>query len=219
MTDSASPDSRARTQPRPRKTVSASPDPRARTQPRPRKTVSASRDPRAWTQPRPRATDSASPDPRAQTQPRPRKTISASPDPRARTQPRLWKTVSALPDPRARTQPRLRKTVSASPDPRVRTQPRPRRSHCLARPQARTDHVTRGASITLPLASSGYGEQDRRPIWLAPVKQAMMAPRVLHDDGSYQPLTEARRRQQGSDSPDSFTSIGPKRSSDSHDIT
>jgi hypothetical protein len=28
----------------------------------------------------------------------------------------------------------------------------------------------RGTIITLPLASSGYGEQDRRPIWLAPVK-------------------------------------------------
>jgi hypothetical protein len=28
-----------------------------------------------------------------------------------------------------------------------------------------------------------------------------MAPRVLHDDGGSQPLTEARRRQQGSDSP------------------
>jgi hypothetical protein len=41
----------------------------------------------------------------------------------------------------------------------------------------------RGAIITLPLASSGYGEQDRRPIWLAPVKHVMMAPRVLHDDG------------------------------------
>jgi hypothetical protein len=36
---------------------------------------------------------------------------------------------------------------------------------------ARTDHVTGGAIITLPLASSGYGEQDRRPIWLAPVNK------------------------------------------------
>jgi hypothetical protein len=27
---------------------------------------------------------------------------------------------------------------------------------------------TGGAIITLPLADSGYGEQDRRPIWLAP---------------------------------------------------
>jgi hypothetical protein len=176
-------------------------------------------DPRARTQPRPRTMDSASPDPRARTQPRLRTTVFASPDPRARTQPRLRKTVSASLDPRARTQPRLRKTVSASPDPRARTQPRPRRSHHLARPQARTDHVTGGGIITLPLASSGYGEQDRRPIWLAPVKQVMMAPRMLHDDGGSQPLTEARRRQQGSDIPDSCASTGLKRSSDGHDIT
>jgi hypothetical protein len=47
----------------------------------------------------------------------------------------------------------------------------------------------------------------------------MMAPRVLHDDGGYQPLTEARRRQQGSDSPDSCTSTRLKHSSDGHDIT
>jgi hypothetical protein len=77
----------------------------------------------------------------------------------------------------------------------------------------------RGAIITLPLASSGYREQDLCPIWLAPIKQVMMAPRVLHDDGGSQPLTEARRRQQGSDSPDSCTSMGLKRSSDGHDIT
>jgi hypothetical protein len=77
----------------------------------------------------------------------------------------------------------------------------------------------RGAIITLPLASSGYGEQDRRPIWLAPVKKVMMAPRVLHDDSGSQPLTEARRRQQRSNSPDSYTSTGLKRSSDGHDIT
>jgi hypothetical protein len=44
----------------------------------------------------------------------------------------------------------------------------------------------------------------------------MMAPRVLHDDGGSQPLTEARRRQQG---PDSCAPTGLKRSSDSHDIT
>jgi hypothetical protein len=47
----------------------------------------------------------------------------------------------------------------------------------------------------------------------------MMAPRVLHDDGGSQSLTEARRRQQGPDSPDSYASTGLKRSSDSHDIT
>ena len=162
---------------------------------------------------------SASPDPRARAQPRPRTMVSASPDPRARTPPRPQTTVSASPDPRARTQPRPRTTVSASADPRARTQPRPRRNHRFARPWARADHATRGAIITLPLASPGYGEQDRRPIWLAPVKQVMMAPRVLHDDGGSQPPTEARRRQQGPDSPDSCASTGLKRSFDGHDIT
>jgi hypothetical protein len=96
---------------------------------------------------------------------------SASPDPRARTPPRPRKTVSTSPDPRARTPPRPRKTVSASPDPRARTPPRPRRSHRLARPRARTDHAAGGYIITLPLASSGYGEQDRCPIWLTPVNK------------------------------------------------
>ena len=69
------------------------------------------------------------------------------------------------------------------------------------------------------LASSGYGEQDRRPIWLAPLKQIMIAPRVLRDDDDSQPLTEARRRQQGLDSPDSCPSARLQRSSDGHDIT
>jgi hypothetical protein len=47
----------------------------------------------------------------------------------------------------------------------------------------------------------------------------MMAPRVLHDDDGSQPLTEARRRQQGLDSPDSCPSARLQRSSDGHDIT
>jgi hypothetical protein len=162
---------------------------------------------------------SASADPRARTQPRLRKTVSASPNPRARAPPRPRTTVSASPDPRARTRPRPRTTVFASPDPRVRTQPRHRRSHRLARPRARTDHIAGGYIITLPLASSGYGEQDRRPIWLAPVKQVMMAPHVLHDDSGSQPPTEARIRQQGSDSPDTCASTRFKRSSDGHDAT
>jgi hypothetical protein len=80
------------------------------------------------------------------------------------------------------------------------TRPRPRRSLCLAQPRARTDHATGGVIITLPLASSGYGGQDQRPIGLAPVKQVMMAPRVLHDDGGSLPPygskeTSARTRQ------------------------
>ena len=116
----------------------------------------------------------------------------------------------ASPEPRARTQPWPRTTVSASPDLRFgldldldlgrQTRPRPRRSLRLALPRARTNHITGGAIITLPLASSGYGEQDRRPIWLTPVKQIMMAPRVLHDDDGSQPPygskeTSARTRQ------------------------
>jgi hypothetical protein len=47
----------------------------------------------------------------------------------------------------------------------------------------------------------------------------MMAPRVLNDDGGSQPLMEARRLQQGSDSPDSCTSTRLKHSSDGHGIT
>jgi hypothetical protein len=46
----------------------------------------------------------------------------------------------------------------------------------------------------------------------------MMAPRVLHDDGDSQTLTEARRRQQRLDSPDSCPSARLQRSSDDHDI-
>jgi hypothetical protein len=91
-------------------------------------------------------------------------------------------------------------------------EPPPRPTSGLDRPPHR------GSIITLPLASSGYGEQDRRPIWLAPVKHVMMAPRVLHDGGGSQPLTEARRRQQGPDSSDSCTPTGLRRSSDDHDI-
>jgi hypothetical protein len=46
----------------------------------------------------------------------------------------------------------------------------------------------------------------------------MMVPRVLHDDGDSQTLTEARRRQQGLDSPDSCPSARLQRSSDDHNI-
>jgi hypothetical protein len=47
----------------------------------------------------------------------------------------------------------------------------------------------------------------------------MMAPRVLHDDGGSRPLTEARRRQEGLNSPDSCPSSRLQRSFDGHDIT
>jgi hypothetical protein len=130
--------------------------------------------------------------------------------------------------PKAQTRAQPRKTTnSASPDPGVgldlnlrrQTQPRPRRSLRLALPRARTDHVIGGAIITLPLANYGYGEQDRRPIWLAPVKQTMMAPCMLHDDDGSQPPYGSKERQQGLDSPDSCPSARLQRSSDGHDIT
>jgi hypothetical protein len=63
--------------------------------------------------------------------------------------------------PGARTRPRPRKTDSTS----TSEEPPPRPTQGSDRPR----HI--GAIITLPLASSGYGEQDRRPIWLAPVNK------------------------------------------------
>jgi hypothetical protein len=94
--------------------------------------------------------DSASPDPRARTQPRPRKTVSASPD--------LWLGLDL--DLGRRTPPRPTPGVGLSLDLGRRTRPRPRRSLRLARPRARTDHVTGRAIITLPLASSGAMQQQ-----------------------------------------------------------
>jgi hypothetical protein len=63
--------------------------------------------------------------------------------------------------PGARTRPRPRKTDSTS----TSEEPPPRPTQGSDRPRHR------GGIITLPLASSGYGEQDRRPIWLAPVNK------------------------------------------------
>jgi hypothetical protein len=129
--------------------------------------------------------------PRARTRARPRKTTnSASPDPGLGLGPGLSR----------RSPPRPTQGLRLDLDLGRQTRPRPRRSLRLALPRAQTDHITGRAIITLPLASSGYGEQDRRPIRLAPVKQIMMAPRVLHDDGGSQPSygskeTSARTRQ------------------------
>jgi hypothetical protein len=135
---------------------------------------------------------------------------SASPDPRARTQPRLRTTDSASPDPRAQTQPRLRKTVSASPEPQG-SDSASTSEESPPRPNSGSDRPRhRGAIITLPLASSGYGEQGRRPIWLAPVKQVMMAPRVLHDDDGSQPL---RKQGDVSKDPTAPTAVLPQGSS------
>jgi hypothetical protein len=162
--------------------------------------------------------DSASPDPRARTQPRPQTTDSASSDPRAQTQLDLGR----------RTPPRPTPGLGLNLDLGRRSPPRPTPglglSPDLGGASASPDlglgpTTSQGAHHYPTLASSGYGKQDRRPIWLAPVKQVMMAPRVLHDDGGSQPLTEARRRQQGSVGPDSCASTGLKHSSDGRDIT
>jgi hypothetical protein len=69
----------------------------------------------------------------------------------------------------------------SSPDPGLGL----KRSLHLARPWARTDRANRGYIITLFLASSGYKEQDRCPIWLTPATgndgalRATMTPMAL----------------------------------------
>jgi hypothetical protein len=153
---------RARTRAKPRKTVnSAPPDPglglglspgRRRTPLRPTQGSdlgSAPEDgelrsarPRARTRAKPqKTTDSASSDPRTQIPPWPQPTASASPDPGARTRPR----------------PRKMDSTPTSEEP-------PHRPNLGHRPATSTG----GAIITLLQADSGCGEQDRRPIWLAP---------------------------------------------------
>jgi hypothetical protein len=83
---------------------------------------------------------------------------------------------------------RPREEVSASPDPALSL----KRSLHLARPWARTDRANRGYIITLSLASSGYKEQDRRPIWLTPATGNDGAPRATMTPVALSPL-----RQQG----------------------
>jgi hypothetical protein len=64
--------------------------------------------------------------------------------------------------------------VSASPD--LRAQPREKSP---PRPTLGSDRPRHGGYIiTLPLTSSGYGEKDRRPIWLAPVTSNDGSPRA-----------------------------------------
>jgi hypothetical protein len=156
---------------------------------------SASPDPRARAQPRRWTTDSASPDPRARTQPRPRKTVSASRDPRARAQPRRWTTDSASPDLGLELSLGLGRWSPPRPTQGSDSTSTSEDGLRLTRPQGSDSASTSedgfdldlggafaspdlglgptksqgGGIITLPLASSGYGEQDRRPIWLAPV--------------------------------------------------
>jgi hypothetical protein len=78
---------------------------------------------------------------------------------------------------------------------------------------------TGGAIITLPQADSGYEEQDRRPIWLAPLDRQQWRPARSLTTAALHPLMEARGRQQGLDIPDSCPSARLQRSSDGHDIT
>jgi hypothetical protein len=96
----------------------------------------------------------------------------------------------------ARGPPQARDTPSPRPRPSLHQEATLAKSP--RQPTVSQEHLR--AIITLPLANSGYGEQDRRPIWLAPVKQVMMVPRMLHDDGGSQPPygskeTLARTRQ------------------------
>jgi hypothetical protein len=181
--NSASPDPRAQTRAQPRKTTnSASPDPglglglspgRRRTPPRLTQgsdSGSAPEDdelrlarPRAWTRAQPRkTTNSASPDPGLR--------LRLSPG-RRRTPPRPTPGLGHSPSLSRRSPPRPTQGLGLDLGLGRQTRPRPRRSLHLAQPRARTDHITGGAIITLPQADSGYGEQDRRPIWLAPVNK------------------------------------------------
>jgi hypothetical protein len=75
--------------------------------------------------------------------------------------------------------------IASSPDPGLGF----KRSLHLARPWARTNW---GYIITLSLASSGYKEQDRRPIWLTPATGNDGAPRATMTPVALSPL-----RQQG----------------------
>jgi hypothetical protein len=105
---------------------------------------------------------SASPDLRL----RPREEVSATPEPRTRPRPQAPASGGGLrlarPLDSASTS--ASGGIASSPDPGLGL----KRSLRLARPWARTDRANRGYIITLSLASSGYKEQDRCPIWLTP---------------------------------------------------
>jgi hypothetical protein len=163
MGNSASPDPRARTRAKTRKTAnSAPPDPRARTRAKTRKTAnSAPPDPRARTRAKTRKTaTSASPDPMARTRAQPQKTTKLRlARPRARTPPWPWPNDLRLTRPdgsdsASATEDRLNLGFGGAPT-----------SPCLGyRPATSTG----SAIIILPRADSGHGEQDRRPIRPAP---------------------------------------------------
>jgi hypothetical protein len=104
--------------------------------------------------------------------------------PQGSPHPQPRKVVSASPDPRAQSQPRPRKVVSDSPD--LRAQPREKSPPCPTLDSDRPRHG--GYIITLPLASSSYGEQDQRPIWLAPVTSNDGSPRASMTTAVLSPL-------------------------------
>jgi hypothetical protein len=138
--------------------------------------------------------------PRARTQPRLQKTTnSASPDlglglglgPRRRqTPPRSTQGSDSASAPEddelCLARPQGSDSASAPEDdelrlarPEARTRPRPQKTDSTSTSEEPPPHPTqgsdrprhRGAIIIVPLASSGYEEQDRRPIWLAPVNK------------------------------------------------
>jgi hypothetical protein len=149
--------------------------------------------------------------PRARTRAQPRKTAnSAPPDPglglglspgRRRTLLRLTPGLGLSPGLSRRSPPRPTQGLGLDLGHGRQTRPRPRRSLHIAQPRARTGHVNRRRHhYPTPQADSGYGKQDRRPIWLAPPDKVMMAPRTLYDDGGSKPpygskRTSARTRQ------------------------
>jgi hypothetical protein len=179
--------------------------PRARTRAQPRKTVNSAPPDLGLglgLSPGRRRTPLRSAPPRARTWAQPRKTTnSAPPDPGLGLE---------LSPGRPRTPLRPTPGLGLSPGLSRRSPPRPTQglgldldlggastSPNLGRGPATS---TRGAIITLPQANSGYGKQDRRPIWLAPPDKVMMAPHTLYDDGGTQPpygskRTSARTRQ------------------------
>jgi hypothetical protein len=141
---------------------------------------------------------SASPDLRL----RPREEVSASPDPWTRPRPQASASGGGLrlarPLDSALTS--VSRGIASSPNPGLGL----KRSLRLARPWARTDRANRGYIITLSLASSGYKEQDRCPIWLTPatgndgVARATMTPVALSPlrqlAGSRRPAPRPRAR-------------------------
>jgi hypothetical protein len=100
--------------------------------------------------------------------------------------------------------------IASSPDPSLGL----KRSLRLARPWAWTDRANRGYIITLSLASSGYKEQDRRPIWLTPATSNDGAPRATMTPVALSPL-----RQQDHCRTVSCAPTGLRRFSDGHAIT